>query len=100
MNSKKPSLALGMATALTLAMAIIITSPLFITRSISRGDNNTNNALTIGDTTAVLFQAAHAQPQHQEFIAKMTGSQEVPLKNTAATGTATFEPTPGEMIVL
>jgi hypothetical protein len=82
-----------MVAMLTLVIIIMLASPLFSTKSIIRGDSNTNSALTI----AVLFQPAYAQPQHQEFTAKMTGDQEVPSKNTAATGTVTFEPTPAEM---
>jgi hypothetical protein len=98
MNSKKTPLTFGIVVELTLSMTIIFTSLLFATTSIIRGgDNNTNNALTIDDTTAVIVQPAYAQPQHQEFTAKMTGSQEVPPKSTSAAGTVTFEPTPGEM---
>jgi hypothetical protein len=92
MNSKKTFITLGMVAALTLGIATIFASLLFAPTSIIRGDNNTNNALTIDDTTAVIVQPAYAQPQHQEFTAKMTGSQEVPPKSTAATGTVTFEP--------
>jgi hypothetical protein len=61
--------------------------------------NRNDGELIIGSSiaSAHIIQPAYAQPQHQEFIAKMTGSQEVPPKYTAAIGTVTLEPTPGEM---
>jgi CHRD domain len=53
------------------------------------GLNNNNNNL---NTT--IPSVAFAQQQQQKFTAKMTGSEEVPPKNTKATGTAEFNLSP------
>src|SRR5438105_3030482 len=52
------------------------------------GLNNNNNLNT------TIPSVAFAQQQQQKFTAKMTGSEEVPPKNTKATGTAEFNLSP------
>ena len=93
----------GIATVFT----IIVISSLIVfvipTKSISNitdGLNNKNGNVpnSAADTVAAVFlQSAYGQAQSQQFTAKMTGTQEVPPKDTKGTGTATFVPTPDQM---
>ena len=81
------------------ALFVMLSSSHYYSGSLSnvKNDKLTNIGSPVTTSTVDIIQPVYAQPQHQEFVSKMTGSQEVPPKNTAATGTATFEPTPDGM---
>jgi Cu/Zn superoxide dismutase len=95
---------MGIATVFTIIIIsslIVFVIPTKYSSNVIGGLNNKNGAIpnsSAADTVAaVLLQSAYGQPQRQEFTAKMTGTQEVPPKDTKATGTATFVPTPDGM---
>lgn len=106
MTSIKATVLLTVVIVVVVCITISESSVLFVMLSSGHYysgslSNVKNDRLTIigspVTTTGDIIQPVYAQPQHQEFISKMTGGQEVPPKNTAATGTVTFEPTPDEM---
>jgi CHRD domain len=97
------SVCVGIATVFTIIVIsslIVFVIPTKYSSNVTGGLNNKNGNIpnSAADTVAAVFlQSAYGQPQGQEFTAKMTGTQEVPPKDTKATGTATFVPTPDQM---
>lgn len=97
------SLWVGTATVFTIIIIsslIVFVIPTKYSSNVTGGLNNKIGSVpnSAADTVAAVFlQSAYGQPQRQQFTAKMTGTQEVPPKDTKATGTATFVPTPDEM---
>jgi len=92
----------GIATVFTIIVIsslIVFVIPTKYSSNVTVGLNNKNGNVpnSAADTAAVFLQSAYGQPQRQEFTAKMTGTQEVPPKDTKATGTATFVPSPDQM---
>lgn len=93
----------GIATVFTIIVIsslIVFVIPTKYISNVTDGLNNKNGNVpnTAADTVAAVFlQSAYGQAQRQQFTAKMTGTQEVPPKDTKATGTATFVPTPDQM---
>jgi hypothetical protein len=107
MTSIKAIVLLTVAIVVVVCITISESSVLFVMLSSShyysgslsnvKNDKLTNIGSSITASSIDIIQPVYAQPQHQEFVSKMTGAQEVPPKNTPATGTATFEPTPDGM---
>jgi len=97
------SLWVGIATVFTIIVIsslIVFVIPTKYISNVTGGLNNKNGNVpnSAADTVAAVFlQSAYGQAQRQQFTAKMTGTQEVPPKDTKATGTATFVPTPDQM---
>jgi hypothetical protein len=97
------SVCVGIATVFTIIVIsslIVFVIPTKYSSNVTVGLNNKNGNVpnSAADTvSAVFLQSAYGQPQRQEFTAKMTGTQEVPPKDTKATGTATFVPSPDQM---
>ena len=97
------SLWVGTATVFTIIIIsslIVFVIPTKYSSNVTGGLNNRIGSVpnSAADTVAAGFlQSAYGQPQRQQFTAKMTGPQEVPPKDTKATGTATFVPTPDQM---
>jgi hypothetical protein len=97
------SLWVGIATVFTIIIIsslIVFVIPTKYSSNVTDGLNNKNGNVpnSAADTVAAVFlQSAYGQAQPQQFTAKMTGTQEVPPKDTKATGTATFVPTPDQM---
>lgn len=93
----------GIATVFTIIVIsslIVFVIPTKYISNVTDGLNNKNGNVpnSAADTVAAVFlQSAYGQAQRQQFTAKMTGTQEVPPKDTKATGTATFVPTPDQM---
>ena len=87
-------------TIIVISSLIVFVIPTKYISNVTGGLNNKNGNVpnSAADTVAASFlQSAYGQPQLQQFTAKMTGTQEVPPKDTKATGTATFVPTPDQM---
>src|ERR1041385_3115283 len=84
------SASVGIATIFT----IIVISSLIVFVIPTKYSSNITGGLNIkkgnvpnsaADTVAAVFlQSAYGQPQRQEFTAKMTGTREVPPKDTKA----------------
>jgi hypothetical protein len=97
------SLWVGIATVFTIIIIsslIVFVIPTKYSSNVIGGLNNKIGSVpnSAADTVAAVFlQSAYGQAQRQQFTAKMTGTQEVPPKDTKTTGTATFVPTPDQM---